>query len=349
MTDLWTYLSGTDKPIIMYGMGNGADKIISRLDSIGKTVSDFFASDGFVRGHSFHGKVVLSFDEIKEKYKDFIILISFGSCLDDVLERFYFLDENYEVYAPDVPVCEGETFDLSFFKKHEAEINKARDCFCDGFSKETFDEIINYKLSGKISRLKKTDVESGTEYKDILKKSYEKIVDCGAYTGDTAKEFLSHFSGVKKIICVEPDEKSFRKLSEFAQTENTVIPVNACAWNENGKIFFDKSGNRNSNIFSRISKKCEYVNTLTVDSLTDGKADFIKYDVEGAEYYAINGSQNTIRTSFPDLKIAAYHRSEDIFSLPLLIKEICPDYDLFLRKSKYVPAWEINLFAVKGQ
>ena len=28
-TDLWQYLQGTDKKIVMYGMGNGADKILN--------------------------------------------------------------------------------------------------------------------------------------------------------------------------------------------------------------------------------------------------------------------------------------------------------------------------------
>ena len=43
--------------------------LIERFDSLGIEVSDFFASNGFVRGHSFHGKTVLSFSQIKEKYK----------------------------------------------------------------------------------------------------------------------------------------------------------------------------------------------------------------------------------------------------------------------------------------
>ena len=58
--DLWTYLSETEKKIVMYGMGNGADKIISICERYGIEICDFFASDGFVRGHTFHGKRVLS-------------------------------------------------------------------------------------------------------------------------------------------------------------------------------------------------------------------------------------------------------------------------------------------------
>ena len=76
--DLWEYLSSTKKTVVMYGMGNGADKILAVCEKYGIEVCDFFASDGFVRGHAFHGKTVLSYSEIKEKYKDFIVLVSFA-------------------------------------------------------------------------------------------------------------------------------------------------------------------------------------------------------------------------------------------------------------------------------
>ena len=58
MTDLWHYLKSqadSGRPILLYGMGNGADKIIAVCEAYGIPVADFFASDGFVRGHSFHG------------------------------------------------------------------------------------------------------------------------------------------------------------------------------------------------------------------------------------------------------------------------------------------------------
>ena len=83
--DLWQYLSSSKKSIVMYGMGNGADKIIGVCDRYGIEISDFFASDGFVRGQIFHGKKVLSFSQIKEKYgKDnIIVLVAFASSLSD--------------------------------------------------------------------------------------------------------------------------------------------------------------------------------------------------------------------------------------------------------------------------
>ena len=56
--DMWQTLAATDKHIVMYGMGNGADKILAVCEKYGIVVKDFFASDGFVRGQHFHGKRV---------------------------------------------------------------------------------------------------------------------------------------------------------------------------------------------------------------------------------------------------------------------------------------------------
>ena len=57
--NVWDFLKNDNKPIMIYGMGNGAEKIISTLDTYGVKVSEIFASDEFVRGHSFLGYKVL--------------------------------------------------------------------------------------------------------------------------------------------------------------------------------------------------------------------------------------------------------------------------------------------------
>ena len=86
----------------------------------------------------------------------------------------------------------------------------------------------------------------------------------------------------------------------------------------------------------------------SLDSVLNGRGvDYIKFDVEGAERAAINGAYNTIVKFKPDMLISMYHRSEDMFDLPILVNSICPDYRLYLRRFEYVPAWDLNLYAVK--
>ena len=68
MKDLWNYLKEANKPIVLYGMGNGADKIISVLNRYGIKISGVFASDGFVRQKVFHGFNVTDYKTAKETF-----------------------------------------------------------------------------------------------------------------------------------------------------------------------------------------------------------------------------------------------------------------------------------------
>ena len=345
--DLWQYLSSTDKTIVMYGMGNGADKILAVLDRFGIEVADFFASDGFVRGHSFHGKRVLSYTEVKEKYgaDRLIVLLSFASSLPDVLSLFDRVDAECELYAPDVPVCGENLFDFAFYKAHREELAAVYSLLSDDESRRIFECVLRYKLSGKLSDLRAVESSKDEVYRELLSASeITSAADLGAYNGDTIRELMAYAPSLSETWAFEPDRRSFRKLSDFVETVDspTVHTVNAAAWSEDTTLSFADTGNRNAGAFA-IGKQIE-VAARSLDSVLNGaKVDYIKYDVEGAEREAILGSKATILEHHPRLLVSIYHRSEDLFALPLLIHERFPDYRLTLRRYPYVPAWDLNL------
>lgn len=359
--DLWRYLQSTNKKILLYGMGNGADKILSVAERYGIEISDFFASDGFVRGHMFHGKRVLSYTEAKEKYgrENMIVLLSFASRLDDVLENIYRIADECELYAPDVPVYGDEIFNFEFFEAHREEIDRARDLLCDEESKRIYDLIIKYKLTGMISYLRECESSVDESYNDILcADKFEVTADLGAYNGDSARELMEYAKNLKKIIVLEPDGRNYRKLCAWAEgIQGVEIQAhNLGAWDRADILYFDGSGNRNSSLTEHTSnfsdainqrkKKIVEVKVDSLDSILCGeRVDYIKYDVEGSEYEAICGCEDTIKTHKPSLLVSLYHQSRDIFFLPLYIKSICPEYLFYLRRFKYVPAWDINLYA----
>ena len=160
MTDLWQHLkqlADGGRPILLYGMGNGADKILTVCASYGIPVADFFASDGFVRGHSFHGKVVLSFTAACEKYgaENMVVLLSFASSRPEVLETIQRVADACELYVPDVPVCGTDLFNAAFLEAHADEIAAARALFADEESRRVYDGILEYKLTGRMDTLKR--------------------------------------------------------------------------------------------------------------------------------------------------------------------------------------------------
>ena len=354
-TDLWHYLASSERPIVMYGMGNGADKIIAVCEKYGVEISDFFASDGFVRGHSFHGKTVISYSAMKEKYEGQspIVLLSFASSLPDVLALFKKVGEECELYAPDVPVFGETLYTIEFFEENRARFEAIYDILADEESKKIYENVILYKLTGDIKYLWESESDKKNVYEEILDcKSIQSYVDLGAYNGDTIREMLHFNPNLKSVIALEPDSRNFRKLNEYAQnvTNCEIKCINAGAWSENTTLLFDASGNRNAGIVSKgnIVSKIKEVPVISVDEFIDGaKIDYIKYDVEGSEKEALLGSAKMIKAHSPKLLVSLYHRSEDLFTLPELVKEINSDYSLYLRRFPYIPAWDLNLYAVK--
>ena len=358
-TDLWSHLQNTDKKIVMYGMGNGADKILSICAARGIEIADFFASDGFVRGHMFHGKRVLSYSEAREKYgaENMIVLLSFASSLPDVLKLIYTVAEECEFYAPDVPVCGINLFDIDFYRQNEEKIQQVDNILADEESKTIYKSVINYKLSGDISYLRNTHSDFASVYKDILKaEKFETIADLGAYNGDTLREIKPYAPRLSVAYAFEPDRRNHKKLCDYAEAETAfeIKGYKLASWNKNEILIFDGSGNRNSTLVTSDSlptskdKKTVEVKADSLDNiLAGGRIDYIKYDVEGAEREALAGSCKAIESHRPALLISLYHRSEDIFELPLLIHEKYPDYKLCIRRREYVPAWDTVLLAVK--
>ena len=353
--DLWTYLSNTKKTIVMYGMGNGADKILNVCKKYNIEISDFFASDGFVRGHFFHEKRVLSFSEIKEKYKkeDLIILLSFGSSLPDVLSIFKNINAEYEMYAPDVPVCGDNIFTLDFFLENQEKILKARDLLADELSRKIFDKVILYKLTGKIDYLFDAECNRKDSFELINAQSIKSFADLGAYRGDTLAEMLEYAPYLEYAYALEPDARTYKKLSAFCEnyiSKTKLYPINVAAWSHQETLIFNSSSNRNSGAFAPTTNaKTVEIEANSLDNILNGiRIDHIKYDVEGAEKQAIEGSVKTIQNFAPSLCISAYHRSEDIFALPLQINSIKQNYKLYLRRYPYVPAWDIELICINN-
>lgn len=346
---LWNYLSQTTKTVVMYGMGNGADKILSVCKKYDIRIADFFASDEFVRGQLFHGKIVLKFNDIIEKYgKDnIIVLVSFASSLPNVMNNIIRISHICETYVPDVPVRGNNVFCEEFEKEHLSEIETARTLLSDARSIEVYNGVWNFRRTGDLDDLLLTADNRIEVMQQLLNlDSYNAAVDLGAYDGDTARELIELCPNIKTITAFEPDRRNFRKLSSYAENENRIIPINAAAWKESSTLKFDDSGNRNAGLDeSGTSKRHAEVIAKTVDSTVSCRVDYIKYDVEGSEEEALIGSINTINTYKPDLLISVYHRTEDLYKLILLVKKICPEYNLYLRRYPYIPAWDLNLIA----
>ncbi len=346
--DMWQALATTHKPIVIYGMGNGAEKALAKCQEYGITIADIFASDEFVRGQVFCNYKILKYSDIVQKHgEDIIILLAFGSESAVMLAHFKDLAQRHELLAPNFPLFGTKSFCVQWLEDYALELQEVYELLADEHSRKVFAGICNYKISGKVKYLFAIDSDRRQDIDTLLKLQDNEIyMDLGAYNGDTVEEFLELTHGqYQKIIAVEPDRKNFKKLhkrmseQQIANLEMLQLGI----WDSETTLTFNHAGGRASAL------ECSSEDSICVNSvdniLGNSPASFIKMDVEGAELESLCGATHTLATYRPKLLVAGYHHDDDFFRIPLLIKKLNPNYRIFLRKHPYLPAWEINIFA----
>jgi len=58
------------------------------------------------------------------------------------------------------------------------------------------------------------------------------------------------------------------------------------------------------------------------------RVDFIKMDIEGAEFDTLKGAVKTLKRDKSDLIITIYHKGEHFFEIPEWLKKQVPEYNL---------------------
>lgn len=346
--DLWQMLSHNEKPVLLYGMGDGADKIIRHMDTLSLTVLDVFASDDFVRGQIYRGRKVLTLSQAEAIYGDFTVLLAFATRLPDVIDRICRIAERHTLYVPDLPVYGNEVFDLALCHRYEKEMNAARALWCDNASRRLFDGLIEARLTGSLDRLLASSDPDGTDLYSLLSAdTFRCAVDAGAYNGDTMRQLLAAAPQMEKVLAVEPDPKTARRLSLYAASETRADISVFCgaAWSREAALPFTGKASRGAHL--EETAFTQTVPAAPIDRLVgEMTVDYLKFDVEGAEAEALEGAAKTIKRDRPAVLLSLYHRPADLFCLPLRLATLCPDYRFYLRRPRCLPAWETAMLAV---
>ena len=340
---VWETLKNTTEPIVMYGTGNGADKVLDIFEEKGIEIAGVTASSTFVRSRAFRGFQVMPLSYFEERYENFTIIITFGTSIPDVMENIYKISEKHTVLVPVVPVTGTEIFDDKFLKTNTEGINKAYNLLADDFSKKIFAGYINFLYSGELSVLKEITTNEDEAFLNIVKLSNsETYVDIGAYRGDTVDKFLSYTEGrYNHIICAEPDTKSFKKLLLHCGELKNFEARNVAVADIDGEIGFSNVHGRQSAIGGEKPTPCVTLPTLCGEIVPT----YIKIDSEGCENEILSAGMEILKNHKPKLNIA-YHKCSDIFTLPILINKANPEYKIHLRHHPYIPAWDTLFYCI---
>ncbi len=215
---------------------------------------------------------------------------------------------------------------------HREAIERAFSLLEDEISRENFMDQLAYRRTGRINFLREPDPRF-QYYPDNRPFDFGgpvNFVDCGAFTGDTLEE-LATVLEFESVTAFEPDPQTFAMLRSFLEerrVSDRILMLQAGVGEQNGVSAFC-TGQQGE---ARFGEGDTLVSVVSMDALfCRHKVDFIKMDIEGAEASALRGARSVIRREQPLLAVSVYHRPEDLWELPLLMKELFPESHLFLR------------------
>lgn len=348
----WETLPHEKRPIIMYGTGNGADKILNACDKYKIKVDGVFASSGFVRDREFRGMHVMSYEDIIREFgEDIVILPAFGTNRADVMDNFYSLDARHDVIIPEVPLYGGEIFDSAYINENADRMEQIFEMLSDGESRALFSDVIFFRATGKLQYLGRCESMMESLKSLIAPIDVHIAADGGAFRGDSAADMIEAMPTLEKIIACEPDPRTFKKLTEFSLSnaaEGKVTPVECALGAAEDVRSYVSSGSRGAGISGKNRRaREEKINILPLDSIVgEKKLNFLKLDVEGDEIEALIGAEKTIRRDRPALAVSLYHRADDFLVLTERVIDLLGECELYLRRPRCIPMWDLMLYAV---
>lgn len=331
-------------PLVMWGAGSSAPEVDYYLKKHGIIISDVFVDDEYyAEGLFFNEKAVLSYSMLKEKYHKVNVILgnSYYEKKRNIRKKsivrrvFCLFSISYNIF---------EKTPLTEIEQYISEFELVYKLLEDNKSKKNLLAFLKTRVSGNNRYI--IDVfehETNFFHNTIFKINKDEVyLDVGAYDGDTIRLFLKENCGnYKYIYALEPDENNFKELKGFVKKNhiNNIQLEKLGAWNcERGLLFSSEhqvSGvatEDDSSDTDKISKVLvaplddmfDYIDTVTLIKINYYKG--VKEAVEGAE--------NLLKKHAPKLAITIGFDCRNIRCIPLLIKEINPEYKIYLRYNR---------------
>lgn len=330
-----------DKSICIFPMGRAGTGLYDKLISVGIHADCFCDNNESKVGTTYKGCKCVSKDELKKNNDKTIILVE-SLFYKEIKKQL--VSEGYSnikrIYFEKIA---GEKYIQLHEKEVTEKVKKVKEILCDEKSQNVYDRIIESYYKDNLRDDYFECICDKEQYfdDDIYRLSEnECIVDLGAYTGDSAEAFIDKCNGkYKKLHLFELDPGIYRQLMIntqylYSKTSKGIIQCYPFGASESNATVSLMEGDSSSKIVSEDNRG-DYCIEGLVRSLDyvlgEDEVTLIKSDIEGAEMSALKGSQKIIKEQKPILAFCIYHSLSDTVNIPLWIKEIVPEYSIYIR------------------
>jgi FkbM family methyltransferase len=315
----------------------GANKYGSNAKSLLRTLS--IPVLGFINDYredlSFEDTPVLLSNEVPQN-QSLINCVIEGRAIDaqkklielypKQVSTYFDLQAAFPSYLPEVDFLNNTdsiTNDLDLYKELYEKLN-------DEESKQTLFHLLRFRLNRDIKDLERFQFRIKEQYFEPFIKLGDKpvFIDGGGFDGATSLYFATLYPDYSSIYYFEPNQEIIPTAKENLKDVANLFFYEKGLWSTSTTLSFD-------NTLSSASKLTSNGNiiipTVSLDEVVAGKVDFIKLDIEGAEFEAIKGAREIITQQKPMVAVCVYHDQQDFLRIPALLSEYRNDYKIYLR------------------
>jgi FkbM family methyltransferase len=230
--------------------------------------------------------------------------------------------------------------------------------WADQLSADVYASQVAWRLTGDFADLGSVQPDQYFPHDIVHLREGERLVDCGAFTGDTVVEFARRMPAFGGIDAFEPDDVNLVALDAAVnglgdEVARRVRVHRLATGSRPGTcVFASGRGASSSAVCGEATGEdgdsC-VVPCARLDDVLEGVAPtFVKMDIEGAEADTLLGCRRILAMDRPLLAVSAYHRQSDLWELPRLVNELTEDYLLYLRAHQY-DGFECVLYGVPNE
>lgn len=343
----------SDHKVLIYGAGNTGKAVAKYLFSQGIIVSAFVDKNA-ANSKSCDGIPIFTlgeaFKKYGEKYSVLIAIHNRGVDIPPLIELIKNTGFNNYFTMFDYARIFNQDSSFRYFLidplQLSSECSSAEKFFSllsDEDSKNIYLNLLKFRLLGDYQSCPRPNSEGQYSPSDIPRwVNPLRLIDCGAYNGDSIRLLRSYRYDIEMLIALEPDLKNYQSLIKGqVHSDGLYLP---CGASDAARVVkFDANAGEGSRVSDGGAHAIQMV---SIDQAFPSVApNLIKMDIEGGEREAILGAQETIKKFKPGMAISAYHLPADLWRLGLLISEIEPEYDFYLRPHAY-SSFDTVLYAV---
>ncbi len=348
---------------LLFGASAGAVEVETFLAARNKQIVGYLDNAEAKHGSQFRGRTVFSPAELHSLLDEGTAIIISSAYQVEIAEQ---LINDINIDAARVFPFVSEMFHKHFgadaISEHVDAIERLMDIVADQESREYIENLIKFRWTMDPRNLRRNPCLSGFyDYKPASLQASggvgpfegDRIIDCGAFNGDTARAFLERLNQDCQIIAIEPVTANYDALAKWIGDKNleakiTPLKVGVGATRSTMTIDIvpDLEDPRATLALDKNNTQTEEISIESIDGIVNGsdnKIDYVKIDIEGFEPEALQGAANVINRDRPDLAIAGYHKAEHLWELPQLIASIEPTYKFFVGHHPAAP-YECEFF-----